>query len=53
VAQMDAFTLLKQDHDKVKKMFKDYEERGDRAYKGKLEIAQTIFGELAVHEQTR
>src|SRR4051812_9887665 len=48
---MDAFTLLKADHDKVKKMFKEYEGKGDRAHKGKLELAQTIFHELGIHEQ--
>jgi hypothetical protein len=48
---MDAFTLLKQDHDKVKKMFKDYEELGDRAMKSKQDLATEIFMELAVHEQ--
>jgi iron-sulfur cluster repair protein YtfE (RIC family) len=50
MAKIDAFALLKQDHDKVKALFKEYEDKGDRAYKGKLEIAETIFQELAVHE---
>lgn len=51
MAEMDAFTLLKQDHDKVKKLFKDYEELGDRAFKAKQDLATTIMSELAVHEQ--
>jgi iron-sulfur cluster repair protein YtfE (RIC family) len=48
---MDAFKLLKRDHDKVKKMFKDFEEMGDRAYKQKQDLANEVFNELAVHEQ--
>ena len=51
MAQMDAFKLLKQDHDKVKKMFKDYEELGDRAFKQKQDLANEVFSELSVHEQ--
>ncbi|MEO8457232.1 MAG: hemerythrin domain-containing protein [Chloroflexota bacterium] len=47
---MDAFTLIEQDHERFRKLFKDYEAKGDRAYKGKLEIAQTIYKELAIHE---
>ncbi len=47
---MDAFALLKQDHNKVKKMFREYEEKGDRAFKQKQELAEKIFAELAVHE---
>ncbi|MEX0681920.1 MAG: hemerythrin domain-containing protein [Dehalococcoidia bacterium] len=47
---MDAFTLIKKDHDRFRKMFKDYEEAGERAYKTKLGIATTFFDELNAHE---
>jgi iron-sulfur cluster repair protein YtfE (RIC family) len=46
----DAFTLLKKDHEAVKKMFKEYEGLGDRAHKTKAELSTRIFDELAVHE---
>jgi hemerythrin-like domain-containing protein len=49
--QKDAFTLLKEDHDEVKKMFRQFEESGERAFKQKQDLADTIFSELAVHEQ--
>jgi iron-sulfur cluster repair protein YtfE (RIC family) len=48
--KMDAFSLLKKDHDEVKKMFKEYEAKGDKAYKSKLELATKIYEELAIHE---
>ncbi len=50
MAQRDAFTLLKSDHDMFRKMFKEYEGLGDRAFKSKLDLATTIFAELAAHE---
>ena len=31
MAQMDAFTFLLKDHEKFRKLFKDYEALGDRA----------------------
>ncbi len=49
--RVDAFSLLKTDHDAVKKMFKEYEGLGDHANKAKLELSTRIFDELAVHEQ--
>jgi hemerythrin-like domain-containing protein len=48
---MDPFKLLKQDHDKVKGLFREYEEAGDRAFRTKERIAKTVFAELAIHEQ--
>jgi iron-sulfur cluster repair protein YtfE (RIC family) len=50
LTRMDAFKLLKRDHDEVKKMFKNYEDAGDSAYKTKHQIAEQIFQELDVHE---
>jgi iron-sulfur cluster repair protein YtfE (RIC family) len=50
MAQKDAFQLLKADHDEVKKMFKEFEQAGDQAYKTKQRIAEQIFEELSVHE---
>jgi hemerythrin-like domain-containing protein len=48
---MDPFKLLKQDHDKVKGLFREYEEAGDHAYRTKERIAGRVFEELAIHEQ--
>jgi iron-sulfur cluster repair protein YtfE (RIC family) len=47
---MNAFTLIKGDHDRFRKLFKEYEEAGDRAFKTKLGIAETLFAELNAHE---
>jgi iron-sulfur cluster repair protein YtfE (RIC family) len=47
---MDAFDFIKQDHEKFRKMFKEFEEAGDRAYKTKQDIATRLFDELAAHE---
>ncbi len=46
---MDVFQLLKEDHKKVKKLFKEYEACGDKALQKKKKISQTIFNELDVH----
>lgn len=46
---MDAVELLKADHKKVKELFRKFESAGDRAYKEKKEIAETVFMELDVH----
>jgi len=48
---MDPFKLLKEDHKRVKGLFREFEGAGDEAYKTKERIAQTVFEELAVHEQ--
>lgn len=46
---MDAITLLKDDHKKVKALFREYESAGDRAHQTKKRIAQQVFAELEVH----
>jgi hemerythrin superfamily protein len=46
---MDAITLLEEDHKKVRKLFRDFEKLGDRANKGKQELADTIQKELVIH----
>src|SRR5829696_1304920 len=48
--QMDALTLLKNDHDKVKKLLTELESTTDRAEKKRTELFSTIKGELTVHE---
>jgi len=45
---MDPFKLLKEDHDKVKGFFREFEKATPRK---QYEIAQTVFEELAVHEE--
>ena len=47
---MDAITLLKNDHDKVKKLLQELESTTDRAVKTRAELFATIKGELTVHE---
>jgi hemerythrin superfamily protein len=46
---MDAITLLRDDHDTVRKLFKRFEDAGDNAHKEKREIADKIIEELTVH----
>ena len=46
---MDAITLLREDHDRVRKLFKDFEEAGDNANAEKQRIADEIIEELTVH----
>lgn len=46
---MNPFTLLKEDHKKVKELFKEFEAAGDRAYRKKQDIAEQICNELEVH----
>ena len=46
---MNAITMLKEDHEKVKGLFRDFEAAGDRAYQKKLRIAEQVFRELEVH----
>ncbi|MGV7209114.1 hemerythrin domain-containing protein [Oxalobacteraceae bacterium A2-2] len=45
----DAIALLKDDHDKVKSMFEQYEELGDRAHISKQKLAIQICTELVKH----
>jgi hemerythrin superfamily protein len=46
---MSAIDMLKADHQKVKKLFRDYEAAGDRAYQKKKGIAEEVFTEVTVH----
>ncbi len=46
---MDAITLLKEDHQKARKLFADFEGLGDTAYKTKREVVDRIIEELTVH----
>ena len=46
---MDAFKLLKEDHKKVKEMFKDWEALGDQAGKARKKISDKVFEELEIH----
>jgi len=45
----DALSLLKADHDKVKALFEQYEELGERAHVGKQKLALQICTELTKH----
>jgi hemerythrin-like domain-containing protein len=47
---MDAITLLKDDHDKLKKLLAELETTTERGVKTRSELFATIKGELMVHE---
>jgi len=47
---MDALSLLKEDHGKVKKLLAELEKTTERGVKTRTELFATIKGELAVHE---
>ena len=47
---MDALTLLKRDHDKVKDLLKELEPTTERAVKTRSELFARIKSELTVHE---
>jgi hemerythrin-like domain-containing protein len=47
---MDAITMLKTDHDKVKGLLEDLEATTERGVKTREELFATIKGELTVHE---
>ena len=47
---MDAITLLKTDHDKVKELLTELESTTERGVKTRSELFATIKGELTVHE---
>jgi hemerythrin superfamily protein len=48
VAQ-DAVALIKADHREVEKLFNEFEDAGDRAYKSKQQLVEQIIKELEVH----
>ena len=47
---MDALTLLKTDHDKVKRLLNELESTTERGVKTREELFATIKGELSIHE---
>lgn len=47
--QVDAITLLTEDHENVKSMFEQYEGLGDRAHATKKKLATQICTELTKH----
>ncbi len=47
---MDAITLLKTDHDKVKRLLSELETTTERGVKTRTELFATIKGELTLHE---
>jgi hypothetical protein len=47
---MDAITMLKTDHDKVKQLLTELESTTERGVKTREELFATIKGELTVHE---
>jgi hemerythrin-like domain-containing protein len=48
---MDAISLLKDDHDKVKKMLADGEETTERAEKTRTEVFTKLKEEMLIHER--
>ena len=50
---MDAITMLKTDHDKVKGLLTELESTTERGVKTREELFATIKGELTVHEIDR
>jgi hemerythrin superfamily protein len=48
---VNAVELLKQDHQKVKGLFRDYEAAGENAYKTKQGIVEKVIHELEVHSK--
>jgi iron-sulfur cluster repair protein YtfE (RIC family) len=47
---MDALSLLKEDHDKVKKMLKDLDSTTERGVKTREQLFNKIKQELEIHE---
>lgn len=45
----DAIVLLKDDHKKVERLFKQFEQAGEKAYQEKRRLADSIIEELTVH----
>ena len=48
---MNAVELLLRDHEEVKKLFRQFEEAGKRAYKKKQGIAEQVIQKITVHSQ--
>lgn len=48
---MDALALLKQDHQKFKKLMEDLERTTERGVKTRQELFTKLIGELTVHEK--
>jgi iron-sulfur cluster repair protein YtfE (RIC family) len=46
---MDAITLLKEDHKRVKGLFAKFDKLGERAHKQKRDVVDKIIEELSVH----
>jgi hemerythrin superfamily protein len=46
---MDAITLLKNDHEAVSKLFKEFDNLGDQATKSKQDLVEKISQELTTH----
>ncbi len=49
IKSMDAITLLKNDHDKVKAIFKEFEPLTERAVKTRTELFARLYEELETH----
>ena len=47
--RINAVELLKQDHEKVKGLFKEFMESGERALKTRERLSQEIFMEFGIH----
>jgi hemerythrin-like domain-containing protein len=47
---MDAITMLKDDHDKVKKLLNELEPTTERGIKTRSELFASLKGELTIHE---
>lgn len=48
---MDGLEMLEEDHRRVEKLFSNFEEAGDQAYKTKQGIAEKVIEELTVHSE--
>ena len=46
---MDAIALLRQDHEEVEQLFRQFEKLTERAHKSKQKIAMKVIRELAIH----
>jgi hemerythrin superfamily protein len=46
---MDAITMLKQDHKRVRDLFKKFEAAGETAYKTKGRLVEQMIRELSIH----